>query len=856
MAHARIVGPSPATPLDGSWEVAALAPGRVAEPAGLRGLDDLEWIPCDGPMPVAAALRAAGRWNIDRSRDFDAEDWWYRCRFPLTQISGPVRLRFEGLATFCDVWLNARHILHSESMFVSHVVSIEPRRDEQNELVFRFHALAPLMALRRPRPQWRTALVSHQSLRWYRTSLLGRMPGWCPPVAPVGPWRPILVETDPLEIERADVRTSLVGDEARVHVSLRATWFTDEGGVRPVSDPSKVEGTLSVGGVNAPLACERLPDGRFVLTGIARLPRPRRWWPHTHGEPALYSIDVTIRNGAVAETVDLGRVGFRAIEVDRGVDGRGFSLLVNGTPVFCRGACWTPIDLPSLSASPAGYRTAIECLRDAGVNMIRIGGTMVYEADAFHDLCDELGILVWQDLMFANMDYPWGDERFARDVMSEVTQALARLQSRPSLAVICGGSEIEQQAAMLGRPAVPRTDLVEAQMAGLAESMAPNAIWLAGTPCGGTLPFHVDAGVSHYYGVGAYRRPFDDARRANVRFAAECLAFSNVPDTATIDLTHDEGDRPGTSSRWKSRVPRDVGAGWDFEDVRDHYLEQLFGINASELRARDPDRYLALGRVATGEAMARTFAEWRRPGSPCRGGLVWFAHDLWAGAGWGIVDSIGLPKAAYWYLKRVLAPVALLWADEGLNGLWLHAVNDTADPITAVLRIALYGDGVQRGIQGRATLTVPPRGHHSVHADALFDGFLDLTYAYRFGPRAHDVVAATLRDRATGALCAAACYYPETLPIERSADLTLTARLEPSASGYDVVLDTARFAHAVAIDIAGWRPQDNYFQLEPGETRRVGLIALSPGVPPRGRVEALNSRGPVSVAVAEAVHAS
>ena len=105
----------------------------------------------------------------------------------------------------------------------------------------------------------------------------------------------------------------------------------------------------------------------------------------------------------------------------------------------------------------------------------------------------------------------------------------------------------------------------------------------------------------------------------------------------------------------------------------------LFGVDPLELRARDPERYLALGRVATGEAMLRTFAEWRRPGSTCRGGLVWFARDLWPGAGWGIVDSTGRPKAAYWYLKRALAPVALLQRRRGLNGLWLHAVNDTAE---------------------------------------------------------------------------------------------------------------------------------------------------------------------------------
>jgi beta-mannosidase len=235
---------------------------------------------------------------------------------------------------------------------------------------------------------------------------------------------------------------------------------------------------------------------------------------------------------------------------------------------------------------------------------------------------------------------------------------------------------------------------------------------------------------------------------------------------------------------------------------------------------------------------------------------VWFARDLWPGAGWGVVDSTGQPKAAYWYLKRACAPVALLSADEGLNGLWLHAVNDTGEAIEADLRIALYREGIMHAAPARTTLNVPARGHRSIHADALFDGFLDLTYAYRFGPPGHDVVAATLRDHATGAIRATACCFPDTLPRERVADLGLTARAEPTSGGYALVLETGRFAHAVAIDVDGWLPDDNYLHLEPGETRRVGLRAMARGKEPRGSVLALNGRSAVPLVVTGTVNAS
>jgi beta-mannosidase len=830
MPRARIVGAHEAKPLDGDWECTPVAAGRASQPSDLDALQ-LPWIRCDGPMTAAAALRSCGRWDFDRPRDFDDEDWWYRCRFDGSDFTSPVRLRFEGLATVSDVWLNGSHILHSENMFVAHAVVIDRGLRTDNELILRFHALSPLLAARRGRSRWRTRLVSHQALRWYRTALLGRMPGWCPPVAPVGPWRPILIDAAPLSIERANVSAKLQGDDGFVQLALR------------VNEPlgGRLDGTLAVAECEAPLTFERLSDGGCVLAGVVRVPRPNRWWPHTHGSQALYGMRATIVGGGMSETVDLGRIGFRTLAVDRGADGNGFGFVINDVPVFCRGVCWTPLDAAKLSADSADYRASLELFRRAGMNLIRVPGTMTYETDAFHDLCDELGILVWQDFMFANMDYPGEDDAFARSVEAEATQTLERLGSRPSLAVVCGGSEVRQQAVMLGLPVPPPQRLFDESLPDLVRTLASGAVWLPDTPTGGTFPFQVDTGVSHYYGVGAYLRPFEDARRASVRFAAECLAFSNLPDAAMIDRTLHEGEVPGAHPRWKARVPRDAGVGWDFEDVRDHYVEQLFGIAPADLRARDPDRYLALGRVATGEAMLRTFAEWRRPGSTCRGGLVWFARDFWPGAGFGVLDSAGGPKAAYWYLKRALAPVALLMADEGLNGLWIHAVNDTPATIAADLRIARYRNGVLQGIPARSTLILPGRGHRSIHADAPFDGFVDLAYAYRFGPPAHDVVAATLRDSETGVLRAAAYYFPGTLPMERAGTLGLTARAERTDDGYALVLETERFAHAVTIDIEGWLPDDNYLHLEPGEVRRVALQPTTRGSALRGSLSALNS---------------
>jgi beta-mannosidase len=790
-------------------------------------------------MPAAAALRADGRCKLDQPHDFDADDWWYRCRFTAPDAGGRPRLHFEGLATVADAWLNGTHILRSESMFVAHAIDVSGALQRDNELVLRFHALGPLLAAKRPRPNWHTRLVAHQRLRWHRTSLLGRITAWCPPIAPVGPWRPILLESaGSLRVEEADVRADLDGNDGLVRVSIPATRAAR------VHDRAM----LTVGEHMSRVEFEQSADGRINLQGTVRVPNAERWWPHTHGQQPLYPVTMSIDIDGEATSIDLGHVGFRSLHIDRDADGEGFGLRINGVAVFCRGACWTPLDLARLDADPDDYRTALERVRDAGMNMLRVGGTMAYESDVFHDLCDQLGILVWQDFMFANMDYP-SSEVFSRDVTFEAQQLLHRLQGRPSTVVLCGNSEVEQQAAMLGLPAERwKNPLFDELLPSLVKSFLPGAAWVRSTPSGGLFPFHSDRGVTHYYGVGAYLRPFEDTRRSGVRFAAECLAFSNIPDAAMVDELVGEGAAPGHHPDWKAGVPRDRGAGWDFEDVRDHYVRLLFGVEPSGLRSHDVDRYLALGRVATGEAMLRTFAEWRRPGSSCRGGLVWFARDLRPGAGWGVMDSTGRPKSAYWYLKRAFAPVALLAIDEGLNGLWLHALNDTCVPIEAELRVTLYNQGCVRRVGPSTRLAIPQRGSRSVHVDALFDGFVDLTYAYRFGPPQHDVVAATLRDCANGAVLATAHYFPSGLPTVSDNALGLVAEAEAIAGGYAITVEADRFAHAVSIEAEGFVPDDNFFHLEPNEPRRLVLRAEIPGLALRASVSALNRARPVHVA--------
>ena len=839
-------------PLSAGWEICSTPPGAFAGPEELSQAP-LQWLPAHAPSTAAGCLRAAGSWSLDTPpRRFDGEDWWYRLRF---EVQPPVAgeelvLGFDGLATVAEVWLNRAPLLTSDNMFLAHECRIEQPRAGENELLIRFRALDALLEAKRPRPKWRAPMVENQQLRWFRTTLLGRTPGWSPPAACVGPWRPVWLERRTrLKLAAFDLRTGVAGAPSTqsahgwAEVSATLTSSSDQ----PVDGVTLVltRGTER----HHSVTLQRRPD-TDTYHGRLEIPDVALWWPHTHGEPALYEagLSVTLAGAPEAFNVSLGRTGFRTLTLDTR-DG-DFSLHVNGVPIFCRGACWTPPDPVTLDATPEALTETLQRFRAAGLNMLRVGGTMVYESDAFLDLCDANGILLWQDFMFANMHYPDSDTDFNASVTAEAHQQLARLAGRPSLAILCGNSEGEQQAAMWGAPRDSWSPpLFHETLAHLAREHRPDVPYWPSSAHGGAFPHEGNSGTTSYYGVGAYLRPLEDARRAEVRFASECLAFANIPEDRTI------AKMPGGPSirchhpAWKARTPRDLGAGWDFDDVRDHYLTRLFGVDPLQLRYCDHDRYVALSRVVSGEVMANTLAEWRRKRSTCHGALIWLWRDLWPGAGWGVVDAQGLPKAAWHYLSRICQPIGLAISDEGNNGLYLHVMNEPDKTLTANLEVKLFRAGEINVGSASRTLTLAPRETAEIPAAALFEGFLDLSYAYRFGPPPHDLVAATL-TAPDGQVLASAFHFIGGLSATRELDIGLTASATARADGgFDLKVATRRFAQSVWVEIdGGFEARDAYFHLAPGSERTL-VLERTAEKPLRGRVHALNAYNPAKIEI-------
>lgn len=809
----------------GEWEVARVAPDSVLS---LEQLDELEFRPVSVPGTVAMV-----GWRDDA----DSSDYWYRCSLEIPAQPGTrTVLSFEGLATLAEVWLDGEKRLTSDNMFRTHSLEIDagPHR-----LTLRFASLnARLRKRGRGRGRWTVRLVSEKNLRHVRTTCLGYMPGCCPPTRPVGPWRPIrLVRQYQLAVERFSVRTDWsdgVGS-ATLQLEVGSLGARIESAVAALSE------------FEEPLAVRTEGDRFYVEGRVSGM--LAAWFPHTHGAPIRHPLRISLLTDQGVIEVDCGLVGLRRVELNR-TEG-AFEFRINEVPIFARGASWMPLDLESLDASPAALRSALAQARDAGLNMLRLPGITVYETDAFYRLCDELGILVWQDFMFANFDYPT-DADFVDNCRVEVEQFLERTSTCASLALLCGGSETTQQAAMNGLPRESWTQsLFDSVIPELTARSRPDLPYIASTPTGGVMPFHSKVGPSHYYGVGAYLRPLDDARSTSIRFASECLAFSIPPTEASWRARADrraESVPAPHEPRYKAGVPRDMGAGWDFADVTDHYIETMLDTPVRELRYTDPQRYRALSQLVVSELMAQTLGIWRRAESSCAGALVWTLRDLEFGAGWGLIDSEGVPKAPYYALRRTLAPRALWFIDDGLEGLSLHLASER-ESAAGRLSVSLMRCNGETIASGERDVRVARGDTAMFNVDELVGHFVDSSYAYRFGPPAHDLVFARF-DCGDGQHVVAH-YFRGGLGVRGGSgahlgprSVVIRGQLEPSEGGFHITVESESLALFVAVECDGHEASDSFFHLFPGKPRSFQLTPRAGGKPFESlRLRPLNGLG-------------
>ncbi|WP_328352184.1 hypothetical protein OG976_19285 [Mycobacterium sp. NBC_00419] len=774
----------------GRWQVVRSGAGEFGTPEELAEL----WsggLELDGVAPVATLA------PVD-----DDHDWWHRTTLQATE---PVVVEFAGLSFPATVFVDGRQAAQCVSMFLPVRVPLDPG---EHEIAVCFHALNGWLATRRPRGRWRSSLVGSPGLRWARTTLLGRAPVYGDVPVPIGFWRPVTVTA-----QRAAFDVVVGTDSA-------------SGAVEVTGSGPDAELTYTIDG----------PDGQAVAAGRATVAdnafsiraavgEPDLWWPRGYGAQPLYRLRLSLDGEQIAQRT----FGFRSLTALE-TDG-GFGLRVNGVDVFCRGATWFPPDPVALTVDDATVRDQVSTLADAGANMIRIVGGLVPEQPAFFEICAELGVLVWQDAMLATFDPP---AELTGVIVEEVTTILRAVSGNPALAVVSGGSETLQRPEMLGLDDAARAiDVIDVA---LPEALAGTAAVAyvrsspAPPPGGDDLAIRPDTGVAHWFGVGGYLRPVSDVRTAGVRFAAECLAFANPPSNAAVERYFGSAAVAGHDPRWKAGVPRDRGASWDFEDVRDFYVREVFGEDPAAVRRVDPERYLDLGRLAIAEAMLQCFGFWRRTESGCRGALVLAGKDARPGAGWGLLDVDGAPKTALQALRRVWAPQSVVLSNDGLSGIRVDIHNDAPTAARGELTLAATDATGQLVAEAHRDIEVPAHSSLSFVDSQLSGVFRDLPHAFRFGPPTADAVEAVVRlGEPAQMLRDALVVHPRGLQVHTG----LRAVAEQVDEAWELEISSGVALRYVSIDAPGWRVSDNYFHLPAGRPYRVRLDAEA-GTQPSG----------------------
>lgn len=795
-----------------NWSLTHTPANAIDIPAALAQ-KNLSWLPAIVPGTVAQSLRVAGQEKFPHAIDSDNYDWWYQCEFTVEKDklneSKNYFLHFDGLATLAEIWLNNQLILSTNNMFVPEAINVASNLSEKNHLVICFRSAAYFLQQKRPRPHWKTNLVNHQQLRWLRTTLLGRIPGWCPPLVPIGPWRNITLQEHP-EIELiseqiTNVLDSDFGFSAEFQIQI------------PDVSTNKVNAQLRIGKCTFDLVIHINNDNSVRLTTSGKISEDDCWWPHAHGSPTLLACKITLEQNNSRTEFDLGLRGFKQLHLNR--HNNLVEIQVNKKVIFCRGACWTNADIETLTGTKENLRRSLELARDAGMNMLRVGGTMVYECDDFYQLCDELGIMVWQDFMFANMDYPIDDADFSANIKRETEAQLHRLSRYTCISVYCGSSEVQQQSAMMGQTSERWSNhFFDIELKQLCAYFHAGVPYFPSTPCEGALPFSVNEGLSHYYGVGAYKRSLQDAVIVQVKFTPETLGFANIPEPEIVDEVLGGSIFTAHHPSWKKTVPRDSSAGWDFEDIRDFYLAQLFKVDAVHLRSHDPQRYLELSRVVTGELMLRTLANWRSASSTCRGALLWFYKDLIPGGGWGLLDSKNNPKAAYYGVKRACSTLAVYFLDKGLDGLYLSFVNETGSSRNVKLTLKAFKNNHIETLSFNTDIFLG-EANLELSINELLGYFTDLNYSYGFGPKQQDVIYVCVENEETGEWLHDDAFFVGDYNLSPQAIHNIQMDVEDNYLN----LTSAVFLQFVRLDITGYEPEDNYFHLAPNVTRRIKL---------------------------------
>ncbi|MCJ1434477.1 Beta-mannosidase B [Xylographa pallens] len=597
-------------------------------------------------------------------------DWVYKTSFSSSEASkgGKSVIAFDGLDTYATVVLNGKEILKTEDMFIPERVDVSDllKHGSENELEITFHS---------------TWMVGKKLVEKYSEHNWGCWNGdvsrlavrkaqyhygwdWGPMLMTCGPWRPINLETYSSRVSDLYFTTTL-------DKSLKSAKVVANAEVE--GEATEVKFELSLNGKTVGSESAQAQKGSATVT--FNVEEPELWYPHTYGKQPLYELSATVSSGDSKLDIISKKLGIRKAElVQRKLEdqpGTSFHFEVNDIPVFCGGSDWIPADnfIPRISSQK--YRDWVKLVQDGNQVMIRVWGGGIFEEAAFYDACDEMGILVWQDFMFGCGNYPTNED-FLALVKREATENVKILRHHPSIVIWAGNNEDYQyqesekldydpenkDAESWLKSTFPARYIYEKILPDVTKALCPDTFYHPGSPFGGKDTRDPTVGDIHQWNVWhGTQEKYQNFDKIGGRFVSE-FGMEGFPSIKTIDAYLPEGKKDADRYPQSSTV--------DFHNKADGHERRIALYLVENMQYKfDPfEQFIYSTQLMQAECLASAYRlwkrEWKGPGREyCAGALVWQINDCWPVTSWAIVDFYLRPKAAYYTVKRELAPITI-----------------------------------------------------------------------------------------------------------------------------------------------------------------------------------------------------
>ena len=739
------------------------------------------------------------------------QDWLYETTFTVTKemLQSKLKLVFAGIDTYSEILVNGKKIADTDNMFLRYDFVVNDYvKEGENTLAVN---LISIKEAAKQFPEEGYFGCFNVQRIFMRKAQCHFSWDWAPNFPAMGIWQDVELDVlDGGEIKSVTVHPYLDG-RASFFVHLSEDFDNENIGdksikIKVFDSDVTVEKTFAVDGYKN--ACNIVVEA------------PKLWWPVSMGEPNLYNFEVTLVENSKETYKKSGRFGFRTVELEQSpIEENKFAckFKINGKEIFLKGANWIPLDIMTGCITKEKYEAAINKAMDANFNCLRVWGGGIYEKDVFFDICDEKGILVWQDIQLACADIPDDYPGFADRMIEEVEYQITRIQYHPSFFVSTGGNE---KTGAFGKQKSRGDRLVYYTLRGLCQHLDGTRPYMPSSPYSFTDGGNsLNSGDSH---VNSYQTARAEGKMGEFREILMNLDASMASEIAVQGASRLEG--------LKKYIPEDKL--WPVNDIYDlHFTRNPYDgtgttfveqqIEAAGILFGEADNVndFVKKSMALHSEFVKADSEFHRARmARCGGAMFWMFSDIWPSGTWAIVDYYLIPKAAYYSAKRSYAPITpVITKIKGETA--LYVINDTLNEVKATLTLRYTDANGNISLEKEYPVTLSANTSLKVE---------ELESIIEVGSNNIFVAELKMDEKSVKTY-----YYPDLWKKVAWANPELDVKIERKCDKCATLTITAKSAFARMVnvlvpDLANTVISDNFFDMEKGETKVVEIKADKP----------------------------